>query len=234
MEEKKSKTGMLIGLVILLAAIVGIVALTQQDPAPLQDVDNVALLEGDLVDGAYTVEPEASKIVWAGQKSLILNWSHTGEVEVDSGSLTVTDGMLEAGEIVIDMTNINVTADGEAAMKDDAKLISHLQSDDFFDVATYPTATFVVTDVAPTDEMNTFQITGDMTIKENTREISFPAMAATDDQGQLMVVANMTIDRTDYDVRFGSGKFFDDLGDNVIDDEFSLNIALVASPESSN
>ena len=38
--------------------------------------------------------------------------------------------------------------------------------------------------------------------------------------------AKITIDRTKFDVKYGSGSFFDGLGDNMIYDEFVLNIDL--------
>jgi hypothetical protein len=37
-----------------------------------------------------------------------------------------------------------------------------------------------------------------------------------------------TVDRTLYDIRYGSGKFFDNLGDNMIYDEFTLEVVVIA------
>jgi len=41
-----------------------------------------------------------------------------------------------------------------------------------------------------------------------------------------MATAEITIDRTKFDVKYGSGSFFDDLGDNMIYDDFVLNVNL--------
>ena len=38
--------------------------------------------------------------------------------------------------------------------------------------------------------------------------------------------AELVIDRAQYDVRYGSGSFFDNLGDNAILDEFTLNVVI--------
>jgi hypothetical protein len=44
-----------------------------------------------------------------------------------------------------------------------------------------------------------------------------------------MGTAVIKLDRTDYDIKFRSGKFFPDLGDKLIYDEFELEVSLVAA-----
>tara|TARA_B100000886_G_scaffold337077_1_gene297086 strand:+ start:1005 stop:1160 length:156 start_codon:yes stop_codon:yes gene_type:complete len=39
--------------------------------------------------------------------------------------------------------------------------------------------------------------------------------------------AMLTIDRSEFNVRYGSGSFFDNLGDNLIYDDFNLEINIV-------
>ena len=39
----------------------------------------------------------------------------------------------------------------------------------------------------------------------------------------------MIFDRSDFNVKYGSGKFFENLGDNMIIDEIDLEIVLVKS-----
>jgi hypothetical protein len=43
------------------------------------------------------------------------------------------------------------------------------------------------------------------------------------------VAKGVKVDRTKYDIRYGSKSFFDSIGDKAIDDEFTLDITLVAS-----
>jgi hypothetical protein len=38
----------------------------------------------------------------------------------------------------------------------------------------------------------------------------------------------IAIDRTKYDVRYNSGKYFPNLGDKIINDEFLVNVDLTA------
>lgn len=51
---------------------------------------------------------------------------------------------------------------------------NHLRSADFFDTETFPTITFVSTDIVKTKN-NEYDITGDMTIKDVTKKITFEA-----------------------------------------------------------
>ena len=133
------------------------------------------------------------------------------------------DGTLVGGNFTIDMNTLtNTDLEGE----NKGKLEGHLKSDDFFGVATYPTAKLDITNVEAQGG-NKYEITGDLTIKEKTHEVTFPATVTT--QGnQVTADASITIDRSKYDVRYGSGSFFDNLGDKTIYDEFHLQVSLVA------
>ena len=44
----------------------------------------------------------------------------------------------------------------------------------------------------------------------------------------LVVVAKVMIDRTKYNIKYGSKTFFDNIGDKAINDEFELDVNLVA------
>ena len=43
--------------------------------------------------------------------------------------------------------------------------------------------------------------------------------------------ASFNIDRTDYGIRYGSGSFFDNLGDKAIDNNFNVEVNIVATSE---
>jgi polyisoprenoid-binding protein YceI len=102
-----------------------------------------------------------------------------------------------------------------------AKLVGHLKSDDFFGVATYPTADLVITKV----EGNTYS--GNLTIKGVTNPTSFTAIASKDGKSTVYK-GTITVDRSKYNIKYGSKSFFDNLGDKVIYDEFTLDFSLVA------
>ena len=46
--------------------------------------------------------------------------------------------------------------------------------------------------------------------------------------GKLGAYAEMKIDRTLYDIKYGSGKFFEGLGDKMIDDHFMIKFKIAA------
>ncbi|MEL6124046.1 MAG: YceI family protein [Bacteroidota bacterium] len=160
-----------------------------------------------------TVKVDQSSVTWKGKK---VTGAHEGTIAIQSGSLDFENGTLVGGEFVIDMTTIAVTdLTGDMA----GKLKGHLMSDDFFGVENHPTATLVFTTVDKTAEG--YKITGNLTIKETTKPISF--MATIDGSA---ATADITVDRTEYNVKYGSGKFFDGLGDKMIYDNFDLSVSL--------
>jgi polyisoprenoid-binding protein YceI len=105
------------------------------------------------------------------------------------------------------------------------KLVGHLKSDDFFSVETHPTATLVLTNVKKSGSNYTFK--GDLTIKGTTKPVSFQASSTTESDA-VKVEGELVIDRSDFDVRYGSKSFFDNLGDKMIYDDFTLSFVVVA------
>ncbi len=161
-----------------------------------------------------------SKIVWKGYK---VTGEHAGTINLKSGSLDFDHGALVGGSFTIDMSTLAVTdLEGEYA----TKLAGHLTSDDFFGVANYPEAKFVIKKVVSRGTPGDYKIVGDLTIKATTQEIKFGAKV-TEENGKTTAMADITIDRSDFDVRYGSGSFFEKLGDKTIYDEFDLSIQLV-------
>lgn len=162
------------------------------------------------------VDPKKSHIEWVGKK---VTGQHNGTIQIKSGHVMVEKDALTGGNFEIDLSSIEVLD-----LKGDSKenLTNHLKSDDFFSVEKHPVAKFMITNV---DGSN---ITGDLTIKDMTHPLTFPAKI-TIKKGSLEASAKgVNVDRTLYDIRYGSGKFFKGLGDKVIDDHFTLDITIVA------
>jgi polyisoprenoid-binding protein YceI len=169
---------------------------------------------------AYSVDTEQSTVQWTGRK---VTGEHTGKIKIKEGSLDMEGNKLVGGSFIIDMNSLeNEDLSGEYK----GKLEGHLKSDDFFGVATYPTAKFVVTQ-AKAKKGDTYEITGDLTIKDITHEVSFPATVKASGE-QVTADAKIVVNRAKYDVRYGSDSFFDNLGDKVIYDDFDLEVSLVA------
>ncbi len=174
----------------------------------------------------YRIAADESTIAWVGTK---IGGAHDGTIAVDHGELYVFDGELLAGEVVVDMQQI-VVLDIEDPGSN-ARLKGHLESDDFFSVETFPSAFFEITAVEPLEDPVPGEIThrvfGNMTIKGITHGIAFDALIGTGDDS-LLAFADFTLDRTRWDVRFGSGRFFENLGDNLIHDDFRLTLDISA------
>ena len=161
-------------------------------------------------DGKKEIKVETSSVTWKGYK---VTGSHMGSIALKQGSLEFKDEKLVGGEFTIDMASI-INTDMEGEYK--AKLEGHLKSDDFFGVATYPTAKLVFNKVKSTGK-NSYEVTGDLTIKDKTNPVTFDISIYGN-----KATANVKIDRTKFDVRYGSTSFFDDLQDKAIYDEFDL------------
>lgn len=158
----------------------------------------------------YTFDASNATIKWNGKK---VTGEHFGTIDLQNGMLTVEDGRPVNGKFVVDMTSITVT-DIEDEEKN-AKLTGHLKSPDFFAVDSFNTATLVINSAS--DE----QAKGELTIRGITNDVKFPYTISDD-----AINAELTVDRTLYNVRYGSGKFFEDLGDKMIYDDFTLMIEL--------
>jgi len=167
----------------------------------------------------YKLDLRRSAINWTGKK---VAGSHSGNIYVKSGSIVMDKNKIKSGSFEIDMNSITCT---DLDADNGRKLVKHLQSEDFFNVAKYATAKFVITKATLLKD-GSYDITGDLTIKGITKPLSFKT--TLDGKGSSKVaVGTITVDRTKYDIKYGSSNFFEGLGDKVIDNDFTLVLSLV-------
>ncbi len=179
----------------------------------------------------YVIDTTESTIMWRGTKP---TGEHKGNISIASGSFTATQEEIESGTVTIDMTSIEVTDEG---MEDEDKrnLENHLmgtvegKETDFFNVEEYPTATFEITGITERDGQKMLQ--GNLTIKDETKNIEFPVSTSIDENELTMDSETFTIDRTDWNVNYGSKSVFDNLGDNFISDDMELTIDVRATAQ---
>lgn len=188
------------------------------------ETTEVTEASGDMSSGMAI---SSSSLKWTGRK---LGGEHFGTIQISKGELIVEGDQLTGGNFTIDMNTIKVEDLTDAGKNKD--LTDHLFSEDFFNVANHPEATFTVTGVealAAADEAgNTHTISGNLTIKGITQGIKFPAAVSMQD-GNVTAKASFDIDRTLWDIKFKSGKFFPELGDKAIKDEISIALELTAN-----
>jgi polyisoprenoid-binding protein YceI len=158
-----------------------------------------------------------SKLLWLGEK---VTGQHTGTIKLQSGWLVWQENKIMAGEFNIDMATIK---ESEA----NARLETHLKSDDFFGVEKFPVSKLVITGSTPFDK-GTGVVSGTLTIKGVTNPIEFKSSMQKKDDG-VWFYTNIIVDRTKFNVRYGSGTFFDNLGDKTIYDEFKLKVNLLVN-----
>lgn len=156
------------------------------------------------------IDINSSKITWLGKK---VTGEHTGHIKFKSAKLKWDKKNLKGGMFEVDMNSITCT---DIENQDyNAKLVGHLKSDDFFSVDKYPLSVLKLTKVE--GSKNGYKAEGNLTIKGKNHPVAFDIK-----QDGNVLKGKITIDRTKYDVRYGSGKFFDNLGDKMIYDDFEL------------
>ena len=209
-----NKTKIILLLVLVIVAL--LIFTNKKGPATenTNQVSNVTTME----NGTYKINTMNSNLMWQGQK-LAKVWIDKGSIKLADGEITIADKKLTGGHFVVDMTTIAATETGKGDGQD--KLSGHLKSKDFFDVEQFPTATFKITNVVPAND-NTYNVTGEMSIRNivNTETV----LAIMTENG---ISGEFKIDRSKYEVKFGSSKFFQNLGENVVDDNFTLKFNLV-------
>jgi polyisoprenoid-binding protein YceI len=178
------------------------------------------------VKTSFTVDAAQSQVLWFGRN---MNTLHTGTLKIKDGQIEF-DGSSAKGTIVLDMNSIVNTSLTDLALNQ--MLVAHLKSEDFFEAATYPTAKIVIKQGKRVAEDGcgnpNFLLTADVSIKDVTREMIFPAAIIVEEDGTLKAHAHFDFDRTLWNVKYGSWKFFRMLGMHLVDDLISLNLKLVA------
>ncbi|MGI4761173.1 MAG: YceI family protein [Janthinobacterium lividum] len=174
----------------------------------------------------YKLQPQLSTLGWEGKA---VTHGHNGTMQFASGELQVNGNQVVGGTVVVDMKTMKAT---DITDKDNhAKFVGHMSSDDFFGAEKFPTSTFKITSVKPiagaAANADNATITGDMTIKGVTQQVSFPAKVGVKN-GVAAATGKMTIDRTKFGLKYGSKTFFDSIGDKAINDTFDLTFNVVA------
>lgn len=171
-----------------------------------------------------------SKVSWLGKKP---TGEHTGYVKLTGGEVIIDKNELTGGSFTIDFNSI-INLD----LKDEGmnnRLVGHLKSADFFDVAKYPTGRFSITKVtkvggpAAGAAKATHRIEGDLTMKGITKKISFDASINLLNGKLVASTPTFTIDRTQWGVNYQSKSIFAELKDQFIYDDMTLSVELVSN-----
>ncbi|MFT3979618.1 MAG: YceI family protein [Ferruginibacter sp.] len=167
------------------------------------NADKAATTDTQAVDSSATTGTSyaidsTTLVTWTGSKP---TGSHTGTFKVSEGSLLANNNALTGGSFTIDINSLN-NIDLANDAKQKGGLEGHLKSPDFFDAAKFPTAKFEITSVESyvadsTSKLKdaTNLIKGNLTLKDSTKNIAFPAKV-TVEGNKITAVADFDIDRT--------------------------------------
>ena len=159
------------------------------------------------------VDTSHSVIKWRGTK-MMHTGEHSGELKLKEGILIIEDGKLVGGNFIANMETILVTDIAGHERTPYTNLTNHLNAD--FDVKNFPTSDFSILKVNSLERGNL--ITGEMTIRGVTNQISFEA----DAQSNNFFHANLVLDRTKWNI--GSEGSW--LERKLVDDEIELEILI--------
>jgi len=163
-----------------------------------------------------TLNPEKSKVMWAG--TMLGIYTHEGTLDMTEASLDISNGKITGGSFTVDMNTMVATDENYNPEEGSTpeKLIGHLKSPDFFDVENYPTASFTITG----SEGNT--VTGMLTLRGETSEEKVKNVMMTKEGDMVKITGDMTVDRKKYGVSWDSP-----VQDRVLSDDMELNIELI-------
>lgn len=167
----------------------------------------------------YSID-KAHSTVGFSAKHLMVSKTNGMFKEYD-GAITFDPNDLAASKI--EMTVQAASIDTRNEQRD-----GHLKSPDFLDAEKFPTLTFVTKSIAKEGEV--YNLTGDLTIKGVTKEITIPAeisgpvnspMGGT----AIGIAANFKINRQDYGVSFNKTM---DNGGFVVSDDVTIDVTIEA------
>ena len=167
---------------------------------------------------SYIVDVDNSQLRWTANK---VTGSHWGYVNIKKGEIVLNQKQIISGKFFVDLNSITVEDMGNSPWAE--KLVDHLKSEDFFDVKNFSLASLDLKSSNLKD--GSFLINGDLTIKGETHQINFPAVINFSDTGPR-ASGQLKIDRTNYNIKYRSGKFFPDIGDKLIYDDFIIDFIL--------
>ncbi len=145
------------------------------------------------------------------------------------GRFNVLSGKLEIDEQHPENSWIEAEVDAASIDTHEPRRDGHLRSPDFFDAEKYPKITFKSTKVVPVDE-NEYRVTGDLTIRDVTREVTFKAEYSgqlKDMQGfqRAGLTAKTKINRKDWGLNWNVAL---ETGGWLVSDEITIEIDLAA------
>jgi polyisoprenoid-binding protein YceI len=142
-------------------------------------------LSAQVPDGTWRVDTSHSELTFRSRGVFGL-LPVRGTFTVYEGELRVA-GRDVSGELRIDAASLDTKHE---------KRDHHLRSTDFFHVTEYPTVTFSLIELVPSDD-GTLRLTGTLRIRENQLRLETPAQATRLGVDRLRLETRLSVDRAD-------------------------------------
>ena len=175
----------------------------QDAPSEVQEVDSVPK--------SLNINTSTSSVEWKGV--MVGIYSHNGFVSIKEGNMVWQGNKITGGSITIDMETM--TQSDSLYKTEENKLVAHLESPDFFDIANFPTATFEIT----SSEKGTNKVYGNLTVKGITN--SEVVENVIFDVETKSATGTLKFDRQKYGVTYKGSK-----KDMLVGDEVEMTISL--------
>lgn len=170
----------------------------------------------------YKLDPSHTAITW--------HVNHFG-FSTPSGKFMSVDGDVKLDEANPAASSVKVTVDVNGINSGVAKLDEHLKTPDFFDVAKFPTATFISTKVVPTGK-DTAKVEGNLTLHGVTKPVTLDVKLNKIGENMMKLkTAGFTASTTIKRSEFGITTYVPNLGDDVkIEIESEANVPASTAP----
>lgn len=147
------------------------------------------------------------------------------------GSFTNFTADLDGNTEDLTGATINIDIDVKSINTNNEDRDNHLRSGDFFDTENFPSIKFVATDIKKTDD-NEYDVTGDMTIKDVTKPVTFEVEyggKGTNPWGQEVVAfsAETKINRKDFGLVWNQAL---ETGGVLVGEDIKISVELELNP----
>jgi len=136
------------------------------------------------------------------------------------GSFSGLDGRISFDAKDAAKASFDVSIDAASINTDNNMRDGHLKKESYFDVEKYPRIKLVSTAVSGPDKSGHYTFTGQLTIRDKTKEISFPFIA-TPMGDDLIFKGSFSINRRDFEVG----------GSSTLSNNVSLDLTVLAKKQ---
>ena len=134
-----------------------------------------------------------------------------------NGSLAAPTGDISFNPEDLSKSSFNISIKSESINTDNENRDEHLRNEDYFDVKKYPLIRFVSSSMRATNKKGDYSVTGTLTMKDKTKEITFPFSAVKNGNGYLFT-GSFRMNRRDFNIG----------GSSTISNELTVNINVLA------